>query len=76
MKNLNGHPTLEQNTENIQSQESGFNPSFQMSVYNEMSNQTAQKVDVLQMIQDQFSELNHLAQKRIFLLKEITHYLK
>ena len=72
MKNFNEN----QNIENNQNHGSDFQPSFQVSVYNEMSDQTSQQIDVIQMIQNQFQELNRLSQKRIFLLKEISHYLK
>lgn len=71
MKNVN-----EQNQITNQNHEEIFEPSFQVSVYNEMLDQTAQNLDVIQMIEQQFVQLNHLNVKRSFLLKEISQYLK
>jgi hypothetical protein len=72
MKNLNDN----QQTQKTQTTEVDFKPSFQMEVYNEMSDSTAQSVDVIQMIEQQFLDLNHMATKRNFLLKEISSYMK
>lgn len=73
MKNLNDKQIENQINE---ATTADFQPSFQMSVYNEMLDQTAQNIDVLKMIQDQFAELNQSATKRNLLLKEISQYLK
>ena len=64
MKNVN-----EQNQSAKQNREDVFEPSFQVSVYNEMLDQTSQKLDVIQMIEQQFAQLNHLNLNRSFLLK-------
>ncbi len=72
MKNL----IQNQENKNNRNQQTAVSPSLQISVYNEMSDQTSQQVDVIQMIQKQFSELNQLSAKRIFLLKDISNYLK
>jgi hypothetical protein len=71
MKNVN-----EQNQITNQNQQEIFEPSFQVSVYNEMLDQTSQSLDVIQMIEQQFAQLYHLNVKRSFLLKEISQYLK
>lgn len=71
MKNVN-----EQNQITNQNQQEIFEHSFQVSVYNEMLDQTSQSLDVIQMIEQQFAQLNHLNVKRSFLLKEISQYLK
>lgn len=76
MKNLNEKLSLEQKNEKAQSFESLFQPSFQVSVYREMSEPTSQSIDVIQMIQHQFLELNKISVKKSFLLKEISQYLK
>lgn len=72
MKNL----IQNQENKNNRNQQTAVSPSLQISVYNEMSDQTSQQVDVIQMIQKQFAELNQLSAKRIFLLKDISNYLK
>ncbi len=71
MKNVN-----EQNQITNQNHKEIFESSFQVSVYNEMLDQTSQNLDVIQMIEHQFAQLNHLSAKRSFLLKEISQYLK
>jgi len=76
MKNLNGRQSSEQTNESSQDLESVISPLFQMSVYHEMSEQTAQRIDVIKMIQNQFLELNKISVKKSFLLKEISQYLK
>ncbi len=72
MKSINENQKININ----QNHETDLSPSFQISIYNEMSDQTSQQVDVIQMIQKQFAELNQLSAKRIFLLKDISNYLK
>ena len=72
MKNLN--EMKNKNLNQISSVD--FQPSFHMPVYNEMSDQTSQTMDVVQMIQNQFEQLNKISIKRQFLLKEISQYLK
>jgi hypothetical protein len=75
MKNVNEN----QNIENNQNIKFDFQPSFEMNIYNEMletPSKSVQSVDVIKMIEQQFSDLNLSATKRNFLLKEISNYLK
>ena len=51
-------------------------PALQMKIYNEMSDQPAQSVDVLQTIQNQFAEIQRLQIKKNYLLKEVSQYFK
>lgn len=51
-------------------------PSLQMKIYNEMSDRPAQTIDVLQMIQNQFAEIQRLQIKKNYLLKEVSQYFK
>ena len=65
-----------QNIENNPNIKFDFQPTFEMNVYNEMSETSSQSVDVIKMIEQQFLDLNRLATKRNFLLKEISNSLK
>jgi hypothetical protein len=58
------------------SYETDLEPSFEVSVYNEMLDQTSQQINVVQMIENQFKLLNKAAAKKNFLLGEISNYLK
>jgi hypothetical protein len=49
---------------------------LQMPVYREMADQPSQSVDVLAVLQQQFVEIERLQKKKIFLLKEISSYVK
>lgn len=50
--------------------------SLEMTVYNEMSDQTAQSVDVVKMIEVQFEQIKYMNTKKSYLLKEIAQYFK
>ncbi len=76
MKNGNENMSENQQTAKTETHDADFQPSFQMAIYNEMSDSTSQSVDVIQMIEQQFSDLNRIATKRNFLLKEISNYMK
>ncbi len=71
MKNLN------------QTQESNFQaetvamvlPDLNMSVYNELNDQTQSEVNVLAMINEQFKQIHEMGKRRTLLLKEVSQYL-
>ncbi len=74
MKNLNLNNKSLTETEVVNSV--NHIPSLQMKIYNEMSDQPAQTVDVLQTIQNQFAEIQRLQIKKNYLLKEVSQYFK
>lgn len=77
MKNLN------QNTEQVDSSltsndetnENSIYPDLNMQVYNELHDQTNSSVNVLQMIQEQFKQINEMNKRRSLLLKEVAQYI-
>lgn len=50
--------------------------SVEMTVYNEMSDQPAQSIDVVKMIESQFEQMKYTNAKKSYLLKEIAQYFK
>lgn len=50
-------------------------PDVNMQVYNELNDQVRTDVNVLEMIQQQFMQIQELNKKRSFLLKEISHFI-
>ena len=71
MKNLNEV----QNSENTQlTNETRLN-HLDMRVYNEMNDVTSSDVNVLELIQKQFAQINDLNHRRQFLLKEVSSYI-
>ena len=71
MKNLN---EVQNTVEKIQTNETHLN-HLDMRVYNEMNDVTSSDVNVLELIQKQFSQINDLNHRRQFLLKEISQYI-
>ncbi len=71
MKNLNEV----QNTENTQLTNETYLNHLDMRVYNEMNDVTSSDVNVLELIQKQFSQINDLNHRRQFLLKEVSQYI-
>ena len=71
MKNLNEV----QNTENnLLTNENHLN-HLDMRVYNEMNDITSSDVNVLELVQKQFAQINDLNHRRQFLLKEVSTYI-
>lgn len=50
-------------------------PDLNMSVYNELHDQTQSEVNVLAMINDQFKQIHEMGKRRTLLLKEVSGYL-
>ncbi len=46
-----------------------------LRVYNEMNDVTSSDVNVLELIQKQFAQINDLNHRRQFLLKEVSSYI-
>lgn len=75
MKNLN--QTIDQNvqvTEPVTANAMVL-PDLNMSVYNELHDQTQSSVNVLAMINDQFKQIYEMNKRRTLLLKEVSGYL-
>ena len=71
MKNLN--QIQEPNTQ-LQT-EAMVLPDLNMSVYNELNDQTQSEVNVLAMINEQFKQIHEMGKRRSLLLKEVSGYL-
>ncbi|AZZ36240.1 hypothetical protein CIK05_05355 [Bdellovibrio sp. qaytius] len=71
MKNLN--QTQETNLQ--APSEAMILPDLNMSVYNELHDQTQSEVNVLAMINEQFKQIFEMNKRRSFLLKEVSGYL-
>ena len=75
MKNLNEV----QNSENTKlTNETHLNhlaAHLNLRVYNEMNDVTSSEVNVLELIQKQFAQINDLNHRRQFLLKEVSSYI-
>lgn len=50
--------------------------SFDMSVYNELSDQPTQSMDVLEMLRKQMGLAQEISARRSYLLKEVSGYFK
>ncbi len=50
-------------------------PDLNMSVYNELNDQTQSEVNVLAMINEQFKQIHEMGKRRTLLLKEVSQYL-
>ena len=50
-------------------------PDLNMSVYNELHDQTQSEVNVLAMINEQFKQIHEMGKRRALLLKEVSGYL-
>lgn len=50
--------------------------NFDMSVYNELSDQPTQNIDVLSMLQKQIALAQEISARRSYLLKEVSAYFK
>ena len=50
-------------------------PDLNMSVYNELHDQTQSEVNVLAMINEQFKQIHEMGKRRSLLLKEVSGYL-
>lgn len=72
MKNLN--ETQNQLVENSPTNEIHLN-HLDMRVYNEMNDVASSDVNVLELIQKQFSQINDLNHRRQFLLREVSTYI-
>ncbi len=72
MKNLN--ETQNQLVENSSTNEIHLN-HLDMRVYNEMNDVASSDVNVLELIQKQFSQINDLNHRRQFLLREVSTYI-
>lgn len=70
MKNLN----QTQETK-VQSTESMVLPDLNMTVYNELNDQSQSEVNVLAMINEQFKQIHEMGKRRTLLLKEVSGYL-
>ncbi len=70
MKNLNEVQNVVNKLEN----EMHLN-HLDMRVYNEMNDVTSSDVNVLELIQKQFAQINDLNHRRQFLLKEVSTYI-
>jgi hypothetical protein len=46
-----------------------------MSVYNELNDQTQSSVNVLELINNQFKQITEMNKRRSFILKEVSGYL-
>ena len=51
-------------------------PQIEMKVYNELAENPSQSMDVVDIIQKQFAEIQRLQIKKSYLLKEVSQYLK
>lgn len=71
MKNLN---QIQEPNKQIQT-ESMVLPDLNMSVYNELHDQTQSEVNVLAMINEQFKLIHEMGKRRTLLLKEVSGYL-
>ncbi len=79
MKNLNEV----QNTKNNKSENethlnhlaANLTTHLNLRVYNEMNDVTSSDVNVLELIQKQFAQINDLNHRRRFLLKEVSSYI-
>jgi len=70
MKNLNQTQEAK-----IQITEPTVLPDLNMSIYNELHDQTQSEVNVLQMINEQFKQIHEMGKRRSLLLKEVSGYL-
>lgn len=70
MKNLN-----QTQESKIQITEPTVLPDLNMSVYNELHDQTQSSVNVLEMINQQFKQIHEMGKRRSLLLKEVSGYL-
>jgi hypothetical protein len=71
MKNLN----QETQESKVQSTEQVSALDLNMSIYNEMNDQTQSSVNVLALINDQFKQIHEMNKRRTLLLKEVSQYL-
>lgn len=71
MKNLN---EVQNTVVNKLENETHLN-HLDMRVYNEMNDVTSSDVNVLELIQKQFAQINDLNHRRQFLLKEVSQYI-
>ena len=71
MKNLNQTQEPNIQTETV----AMVLPDLNMSVYNELNDQTQSEVNVLAMINEQFKQIHEMGKRRTLLLKEVSQYL-
>lgn len=50
-------------------------PDLNMTVYNELNDQSQSEVNVLAMINEQFKQIHEMGKRRTLLLKEVSGYL-
>ena len=75
MKNLNEvQNKVEKKLDSKSAIETHLN-HLDMRVYNEMNDVTSSEVNVLELIQKQFAQINDLNHRRQFLLKEVSTYI-
>lgn len=73
MKQINLKNNSEQSTQVIHSSIELSN--LNMQVYNELHDQHQSEINVLELIQQQFEQIQDLNKKRSFLLKEVSQYI-
>lgn len=71
MKNLN----QSNQQDKVQSTEVSVFSDLNMSIYNELGDQTQSSVNVLEMINQQFKQIHEMNKRRSLILKEISQYL-
>lgn len=71
MKNLNQTKESNVQTETV----AMVLPDLNMTVYNELNDQSQSEVNVLAMINEQFKQIHEMGKRRTLLLKEVSQYL-
>lgn len=71
MKNLN----QSNQQDKVQLTEVSVFSDLNMSIYNELGDQTQSSVNVLEMINQQFKQIHEMNKRRSLILKEISQYL-
>lgn len=74
MKNLNQTQETKVQSEE-QSTVAMVLPDLNMTVYNELNDQSQSEVNVLAMINEQFKQIHEMGKRRTLLLKEVSQYL-